>query len=164
MFGVMGITGRSVCTGVAAAGEGEVIHVEDGSNITTGIEDASDDSCVDIRYVDVEYERSAGHGNAGNTDVILNPYALAGEFAGKRALDRTPADNRIERVLPVGRPPSRVAITIGDFRSVCRRLIQRVKRGEHRRHEGLIRLQLFAGQFKVMSRGEAVEIVCGGSL
>ena len=131
MLGVVGVARGSISAGVAAAGESEVVHVEDGGDLAAGIEDTSDNCCVDIWHVALKHQGGTGHGDAGDTDVVFNAKTLTGELAGLCAFDRTATDDSIERVVLATRPCTRVALAVRDGRQMCRRLVQGIKGGEH---------------------------------
>ena len=87
MVGIMLIAGRAIGTGMAATREGKIIHIQDGGNLAAGIQDASDNSRINIRHIIAQHQRGACHRNPGNTHIVLNTQPLAGQLARGCALD-----------------------------------------------------------------------------
>ena len=87
MVGIMLIAGRAIGAGMTATREGKIVHIQDGGNLAAGIEDAGDNSGINIRHIIAQHQRGTRHRNTGNTHIVLNTQTLPGQLARRGALD-----------------------------------------------------------------------------
>src|SRR5260221_10204707 len=73
--------------GVAAAGEAEILTMDLADDGASGVQHASDDGRIDVGDIAFERRRTVHHGNAGERNVVLERYLLAGQLAAGGALD-----------------------------------------------------------------------------
>src|SRR4029077_4099621 len=74
--------------GVAAAGHAIIFAHRLAGDFAAGIENALDDGGVDVRHIAFQNIGADHHRHAGETDIVLERDAPAGELAAGRALDR----------------------------------------------------------------------------
>ena len=89
---------------VAAAREAKVLAVRLADDGAAGVEDARDHRRIDVGHITFERRRAVHHRHAGQTDVVLQHDALAGQRAIGRALHLRLDVPRTERVLAGARP------------------------------------------------------------
>ena len=146
---------------MAAAGEGEVVHIEDRADRAPGVQDARDDGRVDVRHVAVQHVRRARHGHAGDAHVVLDADPFAGQLAGRGPAHRTAPDDRIQRIVFRVRPDAGVPLAVRNLRQIAGRLIEHVQRGEHVRQHRRVSFGLFPAQLEVAVESQALQVVTG---
>ena len=161
MIRVVRIARRAVGAGMAAAGEGEVVHVEDRADRASGVQDARDDGRVDVRHIAVQHERGARHGHAGDAHVVLDADPFAGQLARRGPAHRTAPDDRVQRIVFRVRSDAGVPLAVRNLRQIAGRLIECVQRGEHVRQHRRVGFGLLPAQFEVAVESQALQVVMG---
>ena len=74
--------------GVAAAGVGKILGGGLAGDLSTGVEHARDDGCIDVRHIPLDDRCAGHHRHAGDTDRVLQHDPLARQLAPLASLDR----------------------------------------------------------------------------
>ena len=84
---------------MTAAGKRKVVGIQNGGDMGTGLQDARDDGCIDIRRKPVQQARSTRHGQTGNAYRVFQ----ADFFPAERTLftggNRAVLNDGVQRVV-----------------------------------------------------------------
>ena len=133
VVGIMLIPGGAVGAGMPTAGKGKVVHIQDRRHLCPGVENPGDNRRVYIRHIAVQDQRGAGHGQSGDTHIVLDAQPFAGQLARRRALDRAAPHDCIQRIVLRTGADSRVTVSIGNRGQIGRFLVQLVQGRKHAR-------------------------------
>ena len=132
-------------------------------DLAPGVEDPSDDRCVDVGHESFEQRGSIHHRHARHGDVVLDSNGLSGQLARAGAFDGATPVPGVQWIL-FRRGPVSPGTRVVDRQLRLGELIEAVVRGEQASDQVAIVGELLVREFEAEARGRLVEDGVAGRL